>query len=117
MLSHSNDKKDNKLKRGARIKVTNQSSRDEITSDKKNETKKRKHKVLVDIPVNIRTDNHIRNYMSALVKLGQGSSNKNLLELMVNEKINKLNDDDKKRFDAIVEILERKDVLSKESRK
>lgn len=66
----------------------------------------------VTTPVNIRVDNHIRNEMSALIQLGFGQTNKDLVSDLVQRAVTRLDPERKQRFNYLTKILEEKDSLN-----
>lgn len=102
LLNHNDtNTQKNKLERGAQVIVSGQVTRDSILSDKTTVTK----------PVNIRVDNHIRNQISALLNLGYGSSQKDLVSNLVNKAVDELPENEKIRFEKMLTILEQKDAF------
>jgi hypothetical protein len=60
--------------------------------------------------VNIRVDNHIRNYIAALITMGHSDTQKDMVELVLNLYIENLTNGESKRFEDLVQIYEDKDV-------
>lgn len=89
-----------KLTRGATVKVANQVKREEVVDDG-----------TVTLSVTIRVDNHLRNKITALLNVGMGESQKDVVDLLVDEKVSSLDDTTKKRFKDMYSILEKKDYL------
>lgn len=103
MLDHknSNNTEKHSLKRGPQVVVKEQVARNNIVTD--SET--------VTLPVNIRVDNHIRNQISALLNLGYGTSQKELVKNLVDKTIEELPENEKIRFEKMYTILEQKDAF------
>lgn len=102
MMNHSqiNSNAPKKLIHEPAIKVANQIKRDEIINDG-----------IVTTHASIRVDNHTRNRLTALLNIGLGTSQKEIIDVLVNEKVDSLAGDDKKRFNDMYSILEKKDYL------
>ena len=102
LLEH-NQKKSKKLDRGAQIVVNNQVKRKQVIPENNS----------ITFPVNIRVDNHIRNQISALLNLGIAKSNKDMVQKLVDQKIDELSESEKTRYNKMYSILEQKDFLDK----
>lgn len=108
MLNHS--KNNNKsyhnknLDHPAHINVEHELNLDDLDTNH--------HKSSVTTAVNIRVDNHIRNDISTLIQLGFAKSNKELVSKLVQNKVNLLSPEKKRRFVQLKQILEEKDVLN-----
>ena len=104
MLNHESKQTKQKLERGTKIEIKNQVDRAQVLDDDTaNKT--------VTIPINIRVDNHIRNQISALLKLGLGKSQKDFVKNVVNHTIEELSESDRARFNKMFDILEEKDQM------
>lgn len=99
MLQHGQQKRP-KLDRGSKVVVKNQVKRNEVLNEGE-----------ITFPVNVRVDNHIRNEISALINLGLADSAKDMVRKLVEEKVDSLGDDQKKRYEKMYSILEEKDYL------
>ena len=116
LLHHSEVKNTGKklLTRGPKIETANKVNRSDI--EKKptvNEPSSKEKNVLtsyVTEPVNIRVDNHIRNYIAALITMGHSDTQKDMVELVLNLYIENLSNGELKRFQDLVQIYEDKDV-------
>ena len=116
LLNHSEVKNTGKklLTRGPKIETANKVNRSDI--EKKptvNEPSSKEKNVLtsyVTEPVNIRVDNHIRNYIAALITMGHSDTQKDMVELVLNLYIENLSNGELKRFQDLVQIYEDKDV-------
>ena len=116
LLHHSEVKNTGKklLTRGPKIETANKVNRSDI--EKKptvNEPSSKEKNVLssyVTEPVNIRVDNHIRNYIAALITMGHSDTQKDMVELVLNLYIENLSNGELKRFEDLVQIYEDKDV-------
>ena len=116
LLNHSEVKNTGKklLTRGPKIETANKVNRSDI--EKKptvNEPSSKEKNVLssyVTEPVNIRVDNHIRNYIAALITMGHSDTQKDMVELVLNLYIENLSNGELKRFEDLVQIYEDKDV-------
>lgn len=86
-----------------RVKVENQVDRKDIVSEEKR----------ITFPVTIRVTNHTRNQIQALGHLGTKSTLKEVVEELVQLKVDSLTDSDKARYLEDVNTLETKDYLSK----
>ncbi|QOP56514.1 DUF5388 domain-containing protein [Lacticaseibacillus paracasei] len=62
-------------------------------------------------PANVRVDSHIRNQINALLNLGLADSARDLLETLVQMEIERLNQDELKRYTDMLDILEAKDAM------
>lgn len=117
LLNHSEVKNTGKkiLTRGPKIETTNKVNRGDIElKPTVNEQPSSKGKnvltTYVTEPVNIRVDNHIRNYIAALITMGYSDTQKDMVELVLNLYIENLSNGELKRFEDLVQIYEDKDV-------
>ena len=117
LLNHSAVKNTGKkiLTRGPKIETTNKVNRGDIElKPTVNEQPSSKGKNVltsyVTEPVNIRVDNHIRNYIAALITMGHSDTQKDMVELVLNLYIENLSNGELKRFEDLVQIYEDKDV-------
>ena len=117
LLNHSEVKNTGKkiLTRGPKIETTNKVNRGDIElKPTVNEQPSSKWKNVltsyVTEPVNIRVDNHIRNYIAALITMGHSDTQKDMVELVLNLYIENLTNGELKRFEDLVQIYEDKDV-------
>ena len=117
LLNHSEVKNTGKkiLTRGPKIETTNKVNRGDIElKPTVNEQPSSKGKTVltsyVTEPVNIRVDNHIRNYIAALITMGHSDTQKDMVELVLNLYIENLTNGELKRFEDLVQIYEDKDV-------
>ena len=117
LLNHSEVKNTGKkiLTRGPKIETTNKVNRGDIElKPTVNEQPSSKGKNVltsyVTEPVNIRVDNHIRNYIAALITMGHSDTQKDMVELVLNLYIENLSNGVLKRFEDLVQIYEDKDV-------
>ena len=116
MLNHSEVKNTGKkiLTRGPKIETSNKVNRGDIEMKPTvNEPSSKEKNVLtsyVTEPVNIRVDNHIRNYIAALITMGHSDTQKDMVELVLNLYIENLSNGELKRFQDLVQIYEDKDV-------
>ena len=117
LLNHSEVKNTGKkiLTRGPKIETTNKVNRGDIElKPTVNEQPSSKGKNVltsyVTEPVNIRVDNHIRNYIAALITMGHSDTQKDMVELVLNLYIENLSNGELKRFEDLVQIYEDKDV-------
>ena len=90
LLNHSEVKNTGKkiLTRGPKIETANKVNRGDIEMKTTvNEPSSKGKNVLttyVTEPVNIRVDNHIRNYIAALITMGHSDTQKDMVELVLN---------------------------------
>ena len=116
LLNHSEVKNTGKkiLTRGPKIETSNKVNRGDIEMKPTvNEPSSKEKNVLtsyVTEPVNIRVDNHIRNYIAALITMGHSDTQKDMVELVLNLYIENLSNGELKRFQDLVQIYEDKDV-------
>ena len=116
LLNHSEVKNTGKkiLTRGPKIETANKVNRGDIEMKTTvNEPSSKGKNVLttyVTEPVNIRVDNHIRNYIAALITMGHSDTQKDMVELVLNLYIENLTNGELKRFEDLVQIYEAKDV-------
>lgn len=115
LLNHSEVKNTDKiLTRGPKIETANKVNRGDIEMKTTvNEPSSKGKNVLttyVTEPVNIRVDNHIRNYIAALITMGHSDTQKDMVELVLNLYIENLSNGELKRFEDLVQIYEDKDV-------
>ena len=117
LLNHSEVKNTGKkiLTRGPKIETTNKVNRGDIElKPTVNEQPSSKGKNVltsyVTEPVNIRVDNHIRNYIAAVITMGHSDTQKDMVELVLNLYIENLSNGELKRFEDLVQIYEDKDV-------
>ena len=116
LLNHSEVKNTGKkiLTRGPKIETANKVNRGDIEmKPTANEPSSKEKNVLssyVTEPVNIRVDNHIRNYIAALITMGHSDTQKDMVELVLNLYIENLSNGELKRFEDLVQIYEDKDV-------
>ena len=116
LLNHSEVKTTGKkiLTRGPKIETANKVNRGDIEMKTTvNEPSSKGKNVLttyVTEPVNIRVDNHIRNYIAALITMGHSDTQKDMVELVLNLYIENLSNGELKRFQDLVQIYEDKDV-------
>ncbi len=116
LLNHSEVKNTGKkiLTRGPKIETSNKVNRGDIEMKPTvNEPRSKEKNVLtsyVTEPVNIRVDNHIRNYIAALITMGHSDTQKDMVELVLNLYIENLSNGELKRFQDLVQIYEDKDV-------
>ena len=117
LLNHSEVKNTGKkiLTRGPKIETSNKVNRGDIEMKPTvNEPSSKEKNVLtsyVTEPVNIRVDNHIRNYIAALITMGHSDTQKDMVELVLNLYIENLSNGELKRFQDLVQIYEDKDVM------
>ena len=116
LLNHSEVKNTGKkiLTRGPKIETANKVNRGDIEMKTTvNEPRSKRKNVLttyVTELVNIRVDNHIRNYIAALITMGHSDTQKDMVELVLNLYIENLTNGELKRFEDLVQIYEDKDV-------
>ena len=116
LLNHSEVKNTGKkiLTRGPKRETANKVNRGDIEMKTTvNEPSSKGKNVLtsyVTEPVNIRVDNHIRNYIAALITMGHSDTQKDMVELVLNLYIENLSNGELKRFEDLVQIYEDKDV-------
>ena len=116
LLNHSEVKNTGKkiLTRGPKIETSNKVNRGDIEMKPTvNEPSSKEKNVLtsyVTEPVNIRVDNHIRNYIAARITMGHSDTQKDMVELVLNLYIENLSNGELKRFQDLVQIYEDKDV-------
>lgn len=104
----NNPKKDNKIRRGAKIEVENKVNINDVTVPE--DYLKTSNIVRVTLPINIRVDNHIRNSIASLINLGKFDSSKEFVQYALDKYIEKeLSPEDLKRFEYIRDTLEIKD--------
>lgn len=65
----------------------------------------------------IKVDNHVRNMLTALVNVGMYDSQKDAVEKMCYSIIDNLSEDEKRRFDFILDSLELKDYNKQQRKK
>jgi hypothetical protein len=65
----------------------------------------------------IKVDNHIRNALTTMVNLGKYESQKDAVDKMCQQEIEKLSDDERKRFNLIYDTLEMKDYIRQQRKK
>lgn len=65
----------------------------------------------------IKVDNHTRNILTALVNIGRFDSQKDAVEKLCNREIEDMDDEERKRFDFILDTLELKDYTKQQRRK
>ena len=105
LLNHSEVKNTGKkiLTRGPKIETANKVNRGDIEMKTTvNEPSSKGKNVLttyVTEPVNIRVDNHIRNYIAALITMGHSDTQKDMVELVLNLYIENLSNGELKRFE------------------
>lgn len=107
------------LTRGPKVEVANKVDRMDIEekantkfqSKIEREKEKKSITTIVTEPVNLRVDNHIRNKISALIIMGHGDSQKDMVERLVNLYVEDLETSDYKRFSDLVNIYEDKDII------
>ena len=122
LLNHSEVKNTGKkiLTRGPKIETANKVNRGDIEMKTTvNEPSSKGKNVLttyVTEPVNIRVDNHIRNYIAALITMGHSDTQKDMVELVLNLYIENLSNGELKRFQDLVQIYEDKDVKKHQKR-
>ena len=103
MMNHSiKTEPKNKLSRGPIVKVDNQVKRSEVIESEDG---------TVTTSVTIRVDNHLRNKITSLLNIGVGESQKDIVDALVVEKVASLTEAEKKRFNDMYAISERKDYL------
>ena len=116
LLNHSEVKNTGKkiLTRGPKIETANKVNRGDIEMKTTvNEPSSKGKNVLttyVTEPVNIRVDNHIRNYIAALITMGHSDTQKDMVELVLNLYIENLSNGELKRFEDLVQFYEDKDL-------
>ena len=116
LLNHSEVKNTGKkiLTRGPKIETSNKVNRGDIEMKPTvNEPRYKEKNVLtsyVTEPVNIRVDNHIRNYIAALITMGHSDTQKDMVELVLNLYIENLSNGELKGCQVLVQIYEDKDV-------
>ena len=99
LLNHSKKSGQNKLVHSGPVKVENQVERGDVVTDENTVTF------------------HIRNQITALNNIGIGSTQKEVVGNLLSERIEKLSDSDRQRFNRILNILEQKDYLTSLSKK
>ena len=95
-----------KLSDKVSIQAKNQVTRDEIAPQTQSVTFIR----------NLRVDNHITNQVAALIDLGIAENTKQLINDMVQSRINQLNKEDQNRLQKIIQALEMKDFYTVQSK-
>jgi len=65
----------------------------------------------------IKVDNHIRNTLTTLVNMGKYESQKDAVDKLCQQEIDKLPEDERKRFNLIYDTLELKDYTKQQKRK
>lgn len=98
MMNHSAQK--SKLTRGPVVKVENQIKREDVIDDG-----------TVTFTSSVRVDNHVRNKLTALFNIGLGDTQQDIINRLINDKVDSLDDSAKKRFNDMYSILEKKDYL------
>lgn len=111
-LVQSNRKKNKKIDRGHDIKPENTFTLD----DNKNKANSEKKVDRVTFYANLRINNHLRNKLEAISTIGISKSNKESLEIALDYYIDSLPDEQKKKFELIVDTLEQKDVLQQNNK-
>jgi hypothetical protein len=121
LLKHNDNNDDGKnkkplLTRGAKIEVNNTVKRNDIqaSTDKNDDPQV---KSTITEPMNVRVDNHIRNKIAALITLGHGDSQKDMVDTVVNYYLETLDSDELKRFDDLIAIYEAKDFARYQKKK
>lgn len=118
LLKHNDDGKNKKplLTRGAKIEVNNTVKRNDIqaSTDKNDDPQV---KSTITEPMNVRVDNHIRNKIAALITLGHGDSQKDMVDTVVNYYLETLDSDELKRFEDLIAIYEAKDFARYQKKK
>lgn len=64
----------------------------------------------------IKVDNHTRNILTALVNIGRFDSQKDAVEKLCYREIEEMEDEERKRFDFILDTLELKDYTKQQRR-
>lgn len=107
LLKHTKGQSTAGLRHTKTVEVENQVTRQDVLTEDNS----------VTFPANVRVDNHIRNQITALNNIGMGSTQKDIVGSLLSERIEKLSDSDRQRFDRILNILEQKDYLTSLSKK
>lgn len=110
-----NDK--NNLSRGKSIKVINQVNRDAFCENDENETPEMEDLESETTRVTLKTDNHSRNRLMALVNLGHSNSIGELVEQLVKEKAESLSESEYERFKYLYYTFERQDIKKQNNKK
>ena len=95
-----------KLSDKVNVHVKNQVRRDEIVPKTQSVTFTR----------NLRVDNHITNQVAALIDLGVAENTKQLINDLVQSRINQLSKEDQNILNKVVQSLEMKDFYTVKSR-
>lgn len=95
-----------RLSKKVSVHAQNQVSRDEIVPKTQSVTFTR----------NLRVDNHITNQVAALLDLGVAENTKQLINDLVQARINQLSKEDQNRLQKIVQSLEMKDFYAIQSK-
>lgn len=98
MMNHSTTKP--KLTRGPVVKVENQIKREDVIDDG-----------TVTFTSSVRVDNHVRNKLTALLNIGLGDTQQEIINTLISDKVDVLDEASKKRFKDMYAILEKKDYL------
>lgn len=95
------------LTRGTQIQTTNGLNLNSLKTDNNIQNPEPNR---ITEAVNIRVDNHIRNKITALSIIGYGETQKEVTDIIINDFINKLNREELKRYEDLINIYEDKDV-------
>lgn len=109
------NRKNNRIDRGKPIKPKNEVTLKDIQNiegpnPNTSSTQDLKKTTTVTKYANVRVDNHIRNKLEALISLGIGNSQKQIVNDAVNFLVDNLSKDDQRLFKTVFDTLEAKDV-------
>lgn len=123
LLNHGSNKEESNKKlltRGPKVEVNSKVNFKDLEAQRKDTSGHTSESLVsqtVTEPVNIRVDNHIRNQIVALITLGYGDTQKDMVNTLVNLYIEGLDKNDIKRFAELVDIYEQKDLMKHQKKK
>lgn len=105
------EKKKNSLTRGPSIQPQQQFTLDDLEKDKVDETPKAKPIFIYESkPTTLKIDTKLRDQINALSLIGYGDTQKETVEIIINNMIEAMNIDEKRKFDVQYEVLESKTI-------
>ncbi|MGM0183503.1 hypothetical protein IGK74_002469 [Enterococcus sp. AZ150] len=114
LVKSNKDKKKNSLSRGPSIQPQQQFTLDDLKTDTKKDIPKSNETIPEFIyepkPTTLKIDTKLRDQINALSLIGYGDTQKEAVEIIINNMIEAMDVDEKRKFDLQYEVLEAKTI-------
>ncbi|RMC47732.1 DUF5388 domain-containing protein [Lactobacillus sp. ESL0225] len=95
------------LNHDVKVKVTDQVSREELGFGAEPTEKEE-----VTYSKTVRTNNHVANQLNSLTKIGLGKTVNEVIQSLIDSKLDSLPDSTKAKYDMLLDIAEKQDFLT-----